>query len=54
MWGILANASYEIRYPIRVIQDYRSVLERSDLDFNQHSQFRMIGFAPDTLMEITD
>jgi signal transduction histidine kinase/CheY-like chemotaxis protein len=50
----LANMSHEIRNPLHVIQGYRSVLEKSDLDLNQQSQLRMIGFASDTLMEIVD
>lgn len=50
----LANMSHEIRNPLHVIQGYRSVLEKSELDLNQQSQLRMIGFASDTLMEIVD
>ena len=50
----LANMSHEIRNPLHVIQGYRSVLEKSELNLNQQSQLRMIGFASDTLMEIVD
>ncbi|MDG1276820.1 MAG: ATP-binding protein [Algoriphagus sp.] len=50
----LANMSHEIRNPLHVIQGYRSVLEKSELDLNQQSQLRMIGYASDTLMEIVD
>ncbi|PZX51454.1 hybrid sensor histidine kinase/response regulator [Algoriphagus chordae] len=48
----LANMSHEIRNPLHVIQGYRSVLEKSELDSSQQSHLRMIGFASDTLMEI--
>lgn len=50
----LANMSHEIRNPLHVIQGYRSVLEKSNLDSKQQSNLRMIGFASDTLMEIVD
>ncbi|WP_192346357.1 ATP-binding protein [Algoriphagus sp. Y33] len=50
----LANMSHEIRNPLHVIQGYRSVLEKSELDSSQQSHLRMIGFASDTLMEIVD
>ncbi len=50
----LANMSHEIRNPLHVIQGYRAVLEKSQLDPGQQSQLRMIGFASDTLMEIVD
>ncbi len=50
----LANMSHEIRNPLHVIQGYRSVLEKSELNQNQQSHLRMIGFASDTLMEIVD
>jgi len=50
----LANMSHEIRNPLHVIQGYRSVLEKSNLDSGQQSHLRMIGFASDTLMEIVD
>ncbi|WP_339878401.1 ATP-binding protein [uncultured Algoriphagus sp.] len=50
----LANMSHEIRNPLHVIQGYRSVLEKSELDSGQQSHLRMIGFASDTLMEIVD
>ena len=50
----LANMSHEIRNPLHVIQGYRSVLEKSQLDERQKSQLKMIGFASETLMEIVD
>lgn len=50
----LANMSHEIRNPLHVIQGYQSVLEKSELNTNQQSNLRMIGFASDTLMEIVD
>lgn len=50
----LANMSHEIRNPLHVIQGYRSVLEKSELNSSQQSHLRMIGFASDTLMEIVD
>lgn len=50
----LANMSHEIRNPLHVIQGYRSVLEKSELNPSQQSHLRMIGFASDTLMEIVD
>ncbi|SFU16497.1 Signal transduction histidine kinase [Algoriphagus locisalis] len=50
----LANMSHEIRNPLHVIQGYRSVLEKSELDSGQQAHLRMIGFASDTLMEIVD
>lgn len=50
----LANMSHEIRNPLHVIQGYRSVLEKSELNLNQQSHLRMLGFASDTLMEIVD
>lgn len=50
----LANMSHEIRNPLHVIQGYRSVLEKSELDSSQQAHLRMIGFASDTLMEIVD
>lgn len=50
----LANMSHEIRNPLHVIQGYRSVLEKSELNQSQQSHLRMLGFASDTLMEIVD
>ncbi|WP_339866289.1 ATP-binding protein [uncultured Algoriphagus sp.] len=50
----LANMSHEIRNPLHVIQGYRSVMEKSELNSSQQSHLRMIGFASDTLMEIVD
>ncbi|GAA0881143.1 hypothetical protein GCM10009119_41130 [Algoriphagus jejuensis] len=50
----LANMSHEIRNPLHVIQGYRKILEKSELESDQQSQLKMIGFASDTLMEIVD
>lgn len=50
----LANMSHEIRNPLHVIQGYRSVLEKSALDFTQKSHLNRLGFATDTLMELVD
>jgi signal transduction histidine kinase len=50
----LANMSHEIRNPLHVIQGYRNILEKSDLESDQKSHLKMIGFASDTLMEIVD
>ncbi|SHO64200.1 hybrid sensor histidine kinase/response regulator [Algoriphagus zhangzhouensis] len=50
----LANMSHEIRNPLHVIQGYRSVMEKTQLDDRQKSQLKMIGFASETLMEIVD
>ncbi len=50
----LANMSHEIRNPLHVIQGYRTILEKSNLEANQKSHLKMIGFASDTLMEIVN
>ncbi|WP_198673052.1 ATP-binding protein [Algoriphagus litoralis] len=50
----LANMSHEIRNPLHVIQGYRAILDKSDLEANQKSHLKMIGFASDTLMEIVN
>ncbi|HSF56060.1 MAG TPA: ATP-binding protein [Algoriphagus sp.] len=50
----LANMSHEIRNPLHVIQGYRAILEKSDLESEQKSHLKMIGFASDTLIEIVD
>lgn len=50
----LANMSHEIRNPLHVIQGYRGILEKSDLEQNQKTHLKMIGFASDTLMEIVN
>jgi signal transduction histidine kinase/CheY-like chemotaxis protein/HPt (histidine-containing phosphotransfer) domain-containing protein len=50
----LANMSHEIRNPLHVIQGYRTILEKSELETDQKSHLKMIGFASDTLMEIVD
>ncbi len=50
----LANMSHEIRNPLHVIQGYRAVLEKSEMESDQKSHLKMIGFASDTLMEIVD
>ena len=50
----LANMSHEIRNPLHVIQGYRTILEKSNLESNQQTHLKMIGFASDTLMEIVN
>jgi len=50
----LANMSHEIRNPLHVIQGYRAILEKSELESDQKSHLKMIGFASDTLIEIVD
>jgi signal transduction histidine kinase/CheY-like chemotaxis protein len=50
----LANMSHEIRNPLHVIQGYRAILEKSDMESEHKSHLKMIGFASDTLMEIVD
>jgi signal transduction histidine kinase/FixJ family two-component response regulator len=50
----LANMSHEIRNPLHVIQGYRAILDKSNLEANQKSHLKMIGFASDTLMEIVN
>lgn len=50
----LANMSHEIRNPLHVIQGYRTILEKSELEPDQLSNLKMIGFASDTLIEIVD
>ncbi len=50
----LANMSHEIRNPLHVIQGYRTILEKSELEPDQFSNLKMIGFASDTLIEIVD
>lgn len=50
----LANMSHEIRNPLHVIQGYRTVLEKTELNPDQQSHLQMIGFASDTLVEIVD
>lgn len=50
----LANMSHEIRNPLHVIQGYRAILEKSEMESDQKSHLKMIGFASDTLMEIVD
>lgn len=50
----LANMSHEIRNPLHVIQGYRAILEKSNLESNQKTHLKMIGFASDTLMEIVN
>lgn len=50
----LANMSHEIRNPLHVIQGYRAILEKSNLESSQQTHLKMIGFASDTLMEIVN
>jgi signal transduction histidine kinase/CheY-like chemotaxis protein/HPt (histidine-containing phosphotransfer) domain-containing protein len=50
----LANMSHEIRNPLHMIQGYRAILEKSNLEPSQQTHLKMIGFASDTLMEIVD
>jgi signal transduction histidine kinase/FixJ family two-component response regulator len=50
----LANMSHEIRNPLHIIQGFRAVMEKSNLNEQQQAHLRMIGFASDTLMEIVD